>query len=276
MLKDPGRLKLGGEERILTVLFSDLEGFTTHSERLAPHEVLSLLSDYYDRMTEQVFAYQGTLKEYVGDELMAFFGAPVEQADHAAEGVRGRAGHAGAARRPASGMGRGGPPGAEGPDRHQLGPHAGRQPGLQVSLQLWRSRRPREPGLPAGGTQPDVRNGDLIGENTARLVEGAFLLREIDTVRVKGRRQVVRVYELLARAGTTLPREQEQALREYAAGLEAYRQRAGTTRWGCSPGPSRSGPTTPLPGRWPSAARLSGPGPPCRIGMGPSSRPWRP
>ena len=83
MLKDPARLKLGGDERVLTVLFSDLQGFTSHSERYAPHEMIELLSEYYARMTEQIFAYQGMLKEYVGDELMAIFGAPIEQVDHA-------------------------------------------------------------------------------------------------------------------------------------------------------------------------------------------------
>jgi adenylate cyclase len=65
----------------------------------------------------------------------------------------------------------------------------------------------------------------LIGENTAQLVEGGFLVREIDMVRVKGRTQAVRVYELLAQAGTALPPEQERALSTYAAGLEAYRGR---------------------------------------------------
>jgi adenylate cyclase len=83
MLKDPARLKLGGDEKVLTVLFSDLQGFTSASERYTPHEMIELLSAYYARMTEQIFAYGGMLKEYVGDELLAIFGAPLEQADHA-------------------------------------------------------------------------------------------------------------------------------------------------------------------------------------------------
>ncbi len=67
----------------------------------------------------------------------------------------------------------------------------------------------------------------LIGENTAQMVEKSFFLREIDTVQVVGREQAVRIYELLARAGTSLPLEQEKAFSFYAAGLEAYRER----RW---------------------------------------------
>jgi adenylate cyclase len=76
MLEDPDRLKLGGEEKVLAVLFSDLEGFTAYSERFTPHQMISLLSEYYEKMTEEIFAQQGMLKEYVGDELMAIFGAP--------------------------------------------------------------------------------------------------------------------------------------------------------------------------------------------------------
>jgi len=68
----------------------------------------------------------------------------------------------------------------------------------------------------------------LLGETTAQLVEKAFVLREIDLVRVVGRDQPVRIYELLARSGTALPKEQEEALSSYAVGLEAYRQQ----RWG--------------------------------------------
>ena len=67
----------------------------------------------------------------------------------------------------------------------------------------------------------------LIGENTARLVEKSFVLREIDTVRVVGREQPVRIYELLAKSGTAFPSAQAKACSAYAAGLEAYRQQ----RW---------------------------------------------
>ena len=65
------------------MLFSDLQGFTSTSGRYVPHEMIELLSEYYAHMTEQIFAYQGMLKEYVGDELMAIFGAPIAQPDHA-------------------------------------------------------------------------------------------------------------------------------------------------------------------------------------------------
>ena len=65
----------------------------------------------------------------------------------------------------------------------------------------------------------------LIGENTAKIVENRFVLREIDMVRVKGRKQAVTIYELIAKSGTSLSPELEKAMAAYAQGLQAYRQR---------------------------------------------------
>ncbi|MCJ7540199.1 MAG: adenylate/guanylate cyclase domain-containing protein, partial [Desulfobacterales bacterium] len=80
---NPDKLKLGGEEREISVLFCDLAGFTGYSEIYKPNAMIEILSEYFNEMTEQVFAFKGLLKEYVGDELMAIFGAPLEQKDHA-------------------------------------------------------------------------------------------------------------------------------------------------------------------------------------------------
>jgi adenylate cyclase len=82
MLQDTSKLKLGGERRELTVLFSDIRGFTTISEQLAPEAVTELLNEYLTPMTDIVFKYNGTLDKYMGDAIMAFFGAPVAFEDH--------------------------------------------------------------------------------------------------------------------------------------------------------------------------------------------------
>lgn len=89
ILRDPENLKLKGEKRILTVLFSDIRSFTTFSENHTPEEVVAMLNEYLDYMTEIIFKYQGTLDKYVGDEIMAIFGAPsqVIQTDHCARAL---------------------------------------------------------------------------------------------------------------------------------------------------------------------------------------------
>jgi len=76
LIKDPSKLKLGGERRTLTVLFSDIKGFTSYSEKREPEEIVSILNDYLDAMTRVIFDNKGTLDKYVGDEIVAIFGAP--------------------------------------------------------------------------------------------------------------------------------------------------------------------------------------------------------
>jgi len=76
LLKDPSKLRLGGERRVLTVLFSDIKGFTSYSEKRKPEEVVKILNEYLDAMTRVIFENKGTLDKYVGDEIMAIFGAP--------------------------------------------------------------------------------------------------------------------------------------------------------------------------------------------------------
>jgi adenylate cyclase len=227
MLKDPGGVRLGGHDAVVTALISDLEGFTTFSENRAPNEIISVLGDYYAEMTEQVFAQQGTLVEYVGDEIFALFGAPVAQPDHAKRAC-------------ASAL-------------------AMREHRIALSEAWTQSGRPRlraRTGITTGtmlvgnigskyrfhyGAIGDAVNlasrleglnkvygtEIIISDHTAQAVADSFTLRELDLVRVKGRQQTLRVHELLGVAGLSIPGEQKEMLSLYASALALYRQR----RW---------------------------------------------
>ena len=88
LIRDPSKAKLGGDRKEITVLFSDIRGFTSFSEKLQPEEVVSLLNEYLGAMTEIVFAHEGTLDKFVGDAIVAFWGAPLSQPDHAERACR--------------------------------------------------------------------------------------------------------------------------------------------------------------------------------------------
>ncbi len=224
ILKEPERLQLGGEERVLTVLFSDLQGFTALSERYSPLEITEILSEYYTGITEELFAHEGTLISYVGDEIVAVFGAPIEQSDQtekacaAALDMRDRRvtlNRAWAER-----------------GRPILEARTGLNTGLMLVGNLGSEYRFSynvlgdhvNLGSRLEGLNKLYDTEILISETTAAAVGDKFTMREIDTVRVVGRDQPLRVFELLGLAEAGLPAQQERAHRDYAAGLAAYRE----------------------------------------------------
>jgi adenylate cyclase len=88
ILKTQSESSLVGRRRRVSVLFSDIRGFTSLSEKLSPEEVVEMLRDYLTTMTEVVFKYGGTVDKYIGDAIMALYGAPFDQPNHAEQAVR--------------------------------------------------------------------------------------------------------------------------------------------------------------------------------------------
>jgi len=199
LVADTDKLRLGGEKRELTVLFSDIRGFTTLSEAMAPEDLVKLMNEYFTVMTEKVFQQRGSLDKYIGDAIMALFGAPVAEPRHAA-----------CACRAAIEMVR----------------------ALQPLRESWRAR-----GIPSIDIGVGINTGPMVvgnmgsasrfnytvvgdAVNLASRIEhlnkeyGTSILlseytyepvkdefraaREVDMVRVRGRAQPVRLYELFA------------------------------------------------------------------------------
>lgn len=88
VMADPSAVMAGGQKKELTILFSDIEGFTRYSTQVSPDQVQKILNEYFGAMTEIVFRHGGTLDKFIGDGLMVFFGDPEPQPDHAIRCVR--------------------------------------------------------------------------------------------------------------------------------------------------------------------------------------------
>ena len=222
LLKDPEKVQLGGVKKFCTVLFSDIVGFTTMAESMEPAKLVHLLNDYLTSMTNVILKHKGMLDKYVGDAIMAVFGAPVEI--------------------------------AESPE---LACYAAleMQKQLEMLRQFWKKtgRPPIEMriGINSGdmivGNMGSVTRFDytvvgdavnlasrlesangvydtrvIIGEQTFDKVQKKFVARPLDLLRVKGKKNPVRAYELIARSDDKLPEEFQEMIMSYKRGFKEY------------------------------------------------------
>ncbi|GAB4330605.1 MAG: adenylate/guanylate cyclase domain-containing protein [Calditrichia bacterium] len=225
VLKNPEMLKLGGEKKVCTALFSDVAGFTSISERLTPEQLVALLNEYLTEMTNIVFENRGMLDKYEGDAIMAVFGAPVSFPEHAA-----------AACRCALEM----------------------QKRLAALREKWKKENKPELRARIGLNSGEMIAGNMgsqtrfdytvmgdsvnlasrleganklygteimIGENTFDMVKDEFYTRPLDLLRVKGKKKPVKVYELIAGRDEPLDTRMQELLSQYKQGFDQYLMR---------------------------------------------------
>ena len=188
---------LGGEKKILTVLFSDIRGFTSISEKLTPEELVEHLNIYLQKMTDIVFDYDGTLDKYVGDEIMAFWGAPLPQEDHALLACS-------ASLRMMDDLNRLNAMWRE-QGKPVLNIGIGLNSGDMVVGNMGSSSRMDYTlmgdnvnlGARLEGTNKVYGTNIIISEFTYNLVKDHVIARELDLIRVKGKELPVKIYELI-------------------------------------------------------------------------------
>lgn len=224
ILKDPEKLKLGGEKKELSIFFSDIRGFTTISEKLKPEELVHFLNEYLSEMSEIIMKNKGVIDKYIGDAIMAFWGAPIEEKDHARlacesciemkEKLKTLNQKLAARGLPHIKIGMGvntgeavvGNLGSKDKFDYTI---IGDNVNLASRLE---------------GLNKMYETAIIINETTYEKVKSLFLVREIDLVKVKGKTKPVRIYELLDKKRALKPHEKEflecfqEAVGEYQKG----------------------------------------------------------
>ncbi len=195
--------ELGAPEvREVTVLFADISGFTSMSEKMSPSAVALLLNDYLSRMTDVIFKYEGTLDKYIGDAIMAVFGAPLDMPDHAQRAIR-------AAVEMQERLAEWNAEQREGPRlRIRIGINSGKAVAGEIgSVNKKEYTVLGDTVNTASRLESSVaRPGSVvIGEQTLRLVEGQFDCRALGSFALKGKEREVLVYEVLAPSAGEAP-----------------------------------------------------------------------
>lgn len=223
IVADPTRASLGGERRELTVLFSDIRGFSSFSETLEPEVLSAYLNEYLTPMTELVMGEGGMLDKYIGDAVMAVYGAPIDLEHHARHACDTALAML-KALEPlnAHWKQRGLPDIAIGIGVNS-GPMSVGNMGSRARFSYTVMGDSVNLGARLEGLTKEYRVNVLLGEDTVALIGDRYVCRELDWVRVKGRASTTRIYELMGVAGKVSVTSDE--LRLYQDGLSNYRAR---------------------------------------------------
>ncbi|MCW5316994.1 GAF domain-containing protein [Nostoc sp. KVJ3] len=217
--------KLGGDRKEVSILFSDIRGYTTLTENLEAEEVVSMLNEYFESMVEAVFKHKGTLDKYIGDAIMAVFGSPLPLQEHAWMAVqtslemRHRL-HEFNQRRYVD-------------DKPRIKIGIGINSDTVISGNIGSSKRMEftaiGDGVNLGSRLESVSKqygcDIIISHNTFKPCEDNIWARELDYIRVKGRNEPVAIYELLGLRSNPIESEKLQVIEHYHKGREYYLSR---------------------------------------------------
>jgi adenylate cyclase len=216
-------VELGGEERRVTILFSDIRNFTSLSENLPPKELLAVLNTYLTRISHEIERHGGVVDKYIGDAVMALFGAPLKHGDDAARALRAAMGMCHALQSLNEEFARDGRP--------QIGIGIGINTADVVAGNMGSASRLNYTVIGDGVNLASRLEGltkyygvSVVVSDETRLAAPEFAYRFLDRARVKGKRAIVDILQPLA-PSEELDAARQQVLAEYHAAIELYRQR---------------------------------------------------
>jgi len=226
LVENPKLLKLGGERKVLTAFFSDVAGFSTIAEQLKAEKLVDLLNDYLTDMTEIILKYEGTVDKYYGDAIIAFFGAPITLEDHASRTCLAAIDMQKRLAELREGWKKEG--------KHELFMRTGINTGQMVVGNMGSTNRMDytmmgdSVNLAARleGVNKQYQTSTMISQFTYEMAKNDIEAREVDSIRVVGKKEPIKIYELLGRKGET-----EDYIRlilpHFREGLDHYKNR----RW---------------------------------------------
>jgi len=211
-----------GERKDVSILFSDIRGYTSLTEKMEAAQVVSLLNEYFETMVEAVFNYDGTLDKFIGDALMAVFGAPLPLENHGWMAVQSALDMR--RRLVEFNHDRGTP------EKPIIRIGIGISSGEVVSGNIGSQKRMDYTVIGDGvdissrleGTTKEYGCDIILSEYTYNLCRDRIWVRELDRIRVKGKTKPVSIYELIGDRQYPLTPQTEEFLDLYAAGRQAY------------------------------------------------------
>ncbi len=221
IMLNPESLELGGENRRITIFFSDVAGFSTISEKLTPPELVALLNEYLSEMTDIIISHGGTIDKYEGDAIMAFYGAPQPYIDHELRACKAAIDMKKKLREMQEKW--------RSVGQHELFVRMGMNTGLAVVGNMGSKMRMDYTAMGDSvnlasrleGANKFYGTTAMISENTYNNVKDDVDVRKLDKIRVVGKSEPIVIYELLGMKGT-LPQKVYEAVELYNKGMEMF------------------------------------------------------